>query len=493
MVLGKGTENSFTLRDGAGFAIIESAQNSKGNIPKFNRYLKGEFSDYYNINDDIINRLDTLLTKLKDLPISYFEAKPRRAVLLNEFKAAVIPDNATQDTRDILNSNGISVYEYKADDDADRLAKVNKAANDNDILFSAADTESKLQAKKLKQNNEKWKRKVARTKAKYIEKTDRIKQRYDARLEAEKARAADRLETQKSKASDRLQQEKDKVKTVRAQDAQKLRDTKKDIRSKMRDTRDRKAMVESIRSNVTFLTQALLKPTDTVHIPMGIEDGVARVLYGVDFGTHRMDSYAEKHGISKTAATYRMLANQYKLLARENENEKEGPATDIIYDLGLAEIIQALADKFDTLDGQTMGRVRLENMSTTDLMQVRQLMSALSHAVSKVNTTYTGNQKQTISELSDSVIRELTPLKDFTKGRVGTGFDQYFNVANAKPVDFFDRLGSKTLIDSFSQLRDAHDKFILNMKASQDFIREAKKKHGLTTKDMKTWHGNDLS
>jgi hypothetical protein len=741
MVLGKGTENSFTLRDGAGFAIIESAQNSKGNIPKFNRYLKGEFSDYYNINDDIINRLDTLLTKLKDLPISYFEAKPRRAVLLNEFKAAVIPDNATQDTRDILNSNGISVYKYKADDDADRLAKVNKAANDNDILFSAADTESKLQskiarlrqetklshnklidekslnsfvkdiiniynyqgdpadikegfrniystlvngnesrnpeslsneaynnlyediqklarhivenggtlmdmaypatktsytegvraamdliranassgspmyvdpkhyreltgessynnarkylwgkhiyitdkytggvpidtviaeiasehpevvssydlnsdpyeiagsiisqyddlkndkypnlvwnnsddeeelifdcmnqlldeatdiktrltfadkskqlqAKKLKQNNEKWKRKVARTKAKYIEKTDRIKQRYDARLEAEKARAADRLETQKSKASDRLQQEKDKLKVVRAQDAQKLRDTKKDIRSKMRDTRDRKAMVESIRSNVTFLTQALLKPTDTVHIPMGIEDGVARVLYGVDFGTHRMDSYAEKHGISKTAATYRMLANQYKLLAQENENEKEGPATDIIYDLGLAEIIQALADKFDTLDGQTMGRVRLENMSTTDLMQVRQLMSALKHAVSKVNTTYAGNQKQTISELSDSVIRELTPLKDFTKGRIGTGFDQYFNVANAKPVDFFDRLGSKTLIDSFSQLRDAHDKFILNMKTSQDFIREVKKKHGLTTKDMKTWHGN---
>jgi hypothetical protein len=47
--------------------------------------------------------------------IEYFEAKPNRVVGLNEFNAAVIPQNTEQYVRDILAKNGITkLVEYDA-------------------------------------------------------------------------------------------------------------------------------------------------------------------------------------------------------------------------------------------------------------------------------------------------------------------------------------------------------------------------------------------
>ncbi len=45
-------------------------------------------------------------------PVPYFEAKPQRAVRLNEFAGAVIPQNAPPAVRDILAKHGIPVAEY---------------------------------------------------------------------------------------------------------------------------------------------------------------------------------------------------------------------------------------------------------------------------------------------------------------------------------------------------------------------------------------------
>lgn len=65
------------------------------------------------------------LNKLRNLPTAYFEAKILRDVSLSEFSGAVVPDNASEKTLQILRDAGIKdIRTYKAGDDAERAAQV---------------------------------------------------------------------------------------------------------------------------------------------------------------------------------------------------------------------------------------------------------------------------------------------------------------------------------------------------------------------------------
>lgn len=74
-------------------------------------------------------------------PVPYFEAKPQRAVAINEFAGAVIPKKASQETRDLLAKHGIPMVEYDKNDPAARRAALDKltkrlAKDRDDVLFS---------------------------------------------------------------------------------------------------------------------------------------------------------------------------------------------------------------------------------------------------------------------------------------------------------------------------------------------------------------------
>ena len=75
-------------------------------------------------------------------PVPYFEAKPQRAVRIGEFAGAVIPSNATQETRDILDRNGVRYMTYLADNEQDRQRAVREMARSPEAagqtLFQAA-------------------------------------------------------------------------------------------------------------------------------------------------------------------------------------------------------------------------------------------------------------------------------------------------------------------------------------------------------------------
>lgn len=76
---------------------------------------------------------------LLNMPTEYFEAKPQRAVGLNEFKGAAIPHTAPQRTRDILRHHGVHTEEYQSGDEEDRKRAIQKIAREHDLLLSEDD------------------------------------------------------------------------------------------------------------------------------------------------------------------------------------------------------------------------------------------------------------------------------------------------------------------------------------------------------------------
>jgi hypothetical protein len=72
---------------------------------------------------------------IQNMPTEYFEAKPERAVDLNEFAAAVVPSTVNDATRQILVSKGLDIVEYDGSKPGDRTEKI-KNYKPKKVLFS---------------------------------------------------------------------------------------------------------------------------------------------------------------------------------------------------------------------------------------------------------------------------------------------------------------------------------------------------------------------
>ena len=93
-------------------------------------YLHDRFGD----NQELFREMAKFLDKLVNMPTEYFEAKPQRAVGLEEFKAAVIPEDTPADVRQMLEDAGVAIYPYS--ERQDRKAALQMATRDNDLRFS---------------------------------------------------------------------------------------------------------------------------------------------------------------------------------------------------------------------------------------------------------------------------------------------------------------------------------------------------------------------
>jgi len=81
-------------------------------------------------DDSIVFELgEEMYWELKAGTATYMEAKPQRAVMLDEFLGAVIPSDTSAEARKVLADNGITVMEYKPGDLKDKQAKVSQLSS----------------------------------------------------------------------------------------------------------------------------------------------------------------------------------------------------------------------------------------------------------------------------------------------------------------------------------------------------------------------------
>lgn len=110
--------NSPDLWDDAKKTLVEAAKKKKITAATMKAAMKK-----YGFKDVSSYTVETGIEILKEIKkgyVSYFEAKPQRAVRLREFAGAVVPDNITQVARRILQDAGLVLKEYAADDDTAR-------------------------------------------------------------------------------------------------------------------------------------------------------------------------------------------------------------------------------------------------------------------------------------------------------------------------------------------------------------------------------------
>lgn len=125
-------KDSFDTYDDANKALVDAAKH--GGTEKAIRDALRRY-DFVNVPEDAITKAKAALEAAKDVKTSYFEAKPMRPVMFNEFAAAVVPNGTSKETIDYLKSQGIAVTKYNPKIEGDRQAKTQKAAQKANVYF----------------------------------------------------------------------------------------------------------------------------------------------------------------------------------------------------------------------------------------------------------------------------------------------------------------------------------------------------------------------
>lgn len=114
-------DNTFEEEQNLSRIIAEAAKGKKTTAA-----VKAAFrKEGYAISDGHAKSILALIDRAANIPTGYYEAKPQRVVGFDEALAVVAPDNAPADLLGEMRNAGMNVVEYKAGDEADRLAKVN--------------------------------------------------------------------------------------------------------------------------------------------------------------------------------------------------------------------------------------------------------------------------------------------------------------------------------------------------------------------------------
>jgi len=98
--------------------------------PTPENYMK-IFSNYnMEIDEELAEEITALAIKVRELPVSYIEAKPHRVVHFSEVAAVIIPDalSIKEEIKEVAKENNFKVYEYR--DEKERQEAVCSCAVD---------------------------------------------------------------------------------------------------------------------------------------------------------------------------------------------------------------------------------------------------------------------------------------------------------------------------------------------------------------------------
>lgn len=133
-------------RYSAGKDIIDAKKTICEAVAKYEtrtgiaKYLK-QYDYVYKYDDSIVDDVIELRDYIRSLPTPYFEAKPRRAVGLEEVAVYVIPNNADAKLKQALLDGGYSIAEYDPNVEGDRQRVLNSY---EDLKFSLSDENQEI-------------------------------------------------------------------------------------------------------------------------------------------------------------------------------------------------------------------------------------------------------------------------------------------------------------------------------------------------------------
>ena len=282
-----------------------------------------------------------------------------------------------------------------------------------------------------------------------------------------------------------------KVKQQREAAAQKVENRKK--------TEER----HKLQNTIDTLNKYLLQPTNTAHVPQGLQSSVAMALRAINGvlgdskaaqNADRLAEYAyrlrelEKNPSANedkiadlnrkiqnlTGKDSSMKAALTELQAQYHKLETQG---NNLYDSNIEALIQNTMEQ--------IGDTEYRNLSLQQLKAVRDSYTALLTTIRNANKAFVAGKNARIDEMVQRATTELSLMKKKNPNQtaIGRNIDQFF-WNNEKPVYAFERIGSAVMSELYDNLRKGEDTFYRDVSEARKFFLESAEKNGFSKWDL---------
>lgn len=282
-----------------------------------------------------------------------------------------------------------------------------------------------------------------------------------------------------------------KVKQQREAAAQKVESRKK--------TEER----HKLQNTIDTLNKYLLQPTNTAHVPQGLQSSVAMALRAINGvigdskaarNADRLAEYAyrlrelEKNpsaNADKIADLNRKIQNltgkdssmKAALAELQEQYHKLETQGNNLYDSNIEALIQNTMEQ--------IGDTEYRNLSLQQLKAVRDSYTALLTTIRNANKAFVAGKNARIDEMVKRATTELSLMKKKKPNQtaIGRNIDQFF-WNNEKPVYAFERIGSAVMSELYDNLRKGEDTFYRDVSEARNFFLESAEKNGFSKWDL---------
>lgn len=239
-----------------------------------------------------------------------------------------------------------------------------------------------------------------------------------------------------------------KERTRRAEQVQALKERYREKDVTRRDSQKRRELRAKITRHASALSQKLLRPTDTQHIPEKMRSAVAKVLESINqesspnARSFTLDPvtkeriYKEKGTPTNRTAAFQNLKEQYQQIAKEG---------DMVVDPSL------LGDE-DVAGGFSevikMGDTRLADLTTEQLQTMWNVLKSVEHSVTTAGKTLASEKFETTKQFADALRMDGMTRRRKLGNNVAISLET--------PYTFFAHFG-QTGKDIYRMLRNAQD------------------------------------
>lgn len=298
-------------------------------------------------------------------------------------------------------------------------------------------------------------RKIADLKAENSQKIKDLKAEHRSELQAERNRTRERIKQMEAeRAYERrwfdaeANQKLDELRERKDRQIEAERQKRRDERAKRRETKGRNEYMASIKKIHKRLTERLLEPSDTKHIPAGYSEAVANLLESFNFITSRMK--ADGKTVTRLLE-YKKLYNEYS-----DRGDIEGDP----------DLIAAIDTLAETIDG-----VPFEGLNSEQLRIIRDVFKAVEHTLNTINKTFNDAIKENIDTLGTQVMAEAEASGKHKESKIAIvqTLNKFLNQTNVTPSDAFAVIGGTTE-KLYQAIRDGFNTHVRNIRTAMEFM-----------------------
>lgn len=310
---------------------------------------------------------------------------------------------------------------------------------------------------------DKKKAELTQLRAKYENRIQAIRKGYKAKEQALVQEQRQKRKDLKDENRLRLAAQMEKVREQRKAAADKRRESALVRRYKPRIIRD-----------TMELGRWLTNPTDKKHVPEPFRKAVAEFVNTIDFSSDRLNSKGKP--TMRTMAMQKLFNQMNTILKSESGTFEEAQA---IFDGADPDLIPNMADLI-----QNAERVRIEDMTGTQLGELAHVVAALKSMLTNANTLISGERTRAAEQVAKGIHMDLMgqEAKEYT-GLLGLG-KRLVNYDMMDAPSYFEELGDTAYREIYKPLRRGFDRKIQNTTEAVAYMQRLLK--GI---DTDTWSG----